>query len=304
MIAFCGPPPGRRGGVQAVLRALVPRVDRAERATVVPPRHASAVVLNPSLRPRSLARDLAVLATWRGPAAVWVHGGSPSGWRRSLPILRRVADRAILVVLAERFGARLVHAGVPAERVRVVPPCYEPSEVAGADGRGRDVLFLGRLVREKGVDVLIEAFARVGAGHLVLAGTGPLRGGLAERARALGIADRVILPGWIEGSAKRGALQSAAVVALPSLDEAVPIALIEAMASGVPVVATEVGAVPETVGGAGRLCPPGDVDALAAALARVLERPGDRGRIGLERAQRYHPRVVAAQWSAILDELC
>ena len=322
---FFGPDRALRGGVGAALAALLPHLDDVEYVPVgrAPGRPGAPLsdvaraarqvgdvaVFNPSLRPRALVRDLALLAAWRRPAALWIHGGSREAWD-GLPSVwvRRVADRALLVVLAQRFGARLIHLGVPSERVRVVPPPYDPTAVARGTGRGTNVLFLGRLTRQKGADLLLEAFARVAPDHpqtrLIFGGTGPLRGWLAERARVLGLGDRVQLAGWLEGPTKRGALESAAVLALPSLDEAVPVSVLEALASGVPIVASDVGAVSETIGKAGIAVAPGDVAALAAALGRVLDSPGERSQRALEGAAAFHPSAVADRWKGILEQLC
>lgn len=318
---FAGPDPALAGGVTAALDALLPELPEAGRLVVgrrpgrpwaaladplrATARRGSALVQNPSLRPRALARDLAVLAAWRGPVAWWLHGGSDAAWAALSPaFVRALSKRVTLVTLAERYGARLIRLGAPADRVRVIPPPYDPRAIPRPGDRGRDVLFLGRLTQEKGADLLLEAFARLAPPtRLVLAGDGPLRSALAARARALGVADRVVLPGFLDVTRKRAALEGAAVLALPSRDEAVPVAILEALAAGVPVVATEVGAVPETVGRAGIVVPRGDREALTAALTAVLVDPGDRAVVARRRAEAWHPRVVAASWRTLLAEL-
>lgn len=324
---FAGPDPALPGGVTAALDALLPELPEAERVVVGrrPGRPWAAVgdpwrlgggggvlVQNPSLRPRALARDLAVLAAWRGPAAWWLHGGSDAAWAALSPALVRALSRRItLVVLAERYGARWIRLGGAPDRVRVIPPPYDPRAVPDPGARGRDVVFLGRLTAAKGPDRLLEAFAAwVGASpdaargsRLILAGDGPLRAALAARARDLGVAHRVVLPGFLEGASKRAALAGAAVVALPSRDEAVPVALIEALASGVPVVAGHVGAVAETIAGAGRVVAPDDVAALARAIGALVAEGGARAPRARALAARHHPARVAAAWRALLAEL-
>ncbi len=323
-VLFCAPDPARRGGVCAAVDALIPALPEARRGVVGRRRGrpgaaaldpwrirrdpADLAVFNPSLRPASLARDIALLAAWDRPAALWIHGGSPAAWRR-LPtgLTRRLTRRAVLVVLADRFGARLIRKGAPADRVRVIPPPYAPSAIPARRRPGPVVLFLGRLVPDKDPGALLDAFARIAPAHpdlrLVLAGDGPLRPALADRARRLGLGARVDLPGWIDGPTRRAALARAAVLALPSRDEAVPLAVVEALAAGVPVVATEVGAVPETVGDAGIVVPPGDAAALARAVARLLSDPGARPERGRARAARHHPDAVAARWRRVFAEL-
>lgn len=325
---FCAPHPSLPGGVNAAVGSLLPALPEARRVTVgrqpgrpglhladplrVARMRGSALVLNPSLRRRALVRDLAILGAWRGPAALWIHGGSVRAWKaltRSVGRrwLRRVADRALLVVLADRFGARLIHAGVPADRVRVVPPPWDPFAIPQILGPGRTVLFLGRLVPQKGPQMLLEAFSRIADRHpeiqLVLAGTGPMERELADWAGRLGLRGRVQLPGQLDRTAKRAALSQAAVLVLPSLDEAVPLAVLEGMASGLVVVASDVGAVAETVGDAGYLVPPRDVGALASTLDRVLTLPIRDSERARRRAQATHPDRVAARWRRILAEL-
>jgi len=120
--------------------------------------------------------------------------------------------------------------------------------------------------------------------HLALIGDGEEREDLAEHAHTLGIRDRVHFPGWQRDLPWiYGGLD---LVALSSINEGTPVSLIEAVASGRPVVATSVGGVPEVLehGKLGILVPPGDADAFAAGLRRALESrqgPGgaDRSRV-------------------------
>jgi len=106
-------------------------------------------------------------------------------------------------------------------------------------------------------------------------------------ARVKGLTDdgpwvaRVKLLGWVEGSAKAGLLDQAGVFLLPSYNEGLPVALLEAMAHGVPVVATRVGAIPDAVtdGETGYLIEPGDVDALVDRVSRLLADPDHAARL-------------------------
>lgn len=187
---------------------------------------------------------------------------------------------------------RVVHVGV------VVPrelPARRPAP-AGA----LRVLIGARLVELKGHGVALEAVARlVAAGVAVqmdLAGDGPLRSALEARARALGVADRVTFLGLLDHQALLDGMRGGRwdVAVLPSLEtdaswEGIPVFLIEAMAAGLPVVATRTGGIPELLeGGAGRLVPQRDPDALAAALAELATDASSRlqlGRRGFERVQ-------------------
>jgi len=151
----------------------------------------------------------------------------------------------------------------------------------GLDPDDLAVLALGRLSPEKGQDVLLEAFSRLPADehrHLLLAGDGALRPVLERRAAALG--ERVRLLGWRDDP--WALLGAADVFVLPSRREGLPIALLEALAVGLPVVATHVGAVGEVLAGGacGHLVEPDDAAALAAALAEVLGDGKVRARLG------------------------
>ena len=106
---------------------------------------------------------------------------------------------------------------------------------------------------------------------------------LAEVAAELGIADRVEFPGWVAGEAKDRLVAEATVFTLPSHAEAMPMSVLEAMAGGVPVVASAVGGVPWALdgGNAGVLVEPRDVDALAAGIDRLLGDAAERKRLAL-----------------------
>lgn len=140
------------------------------------------------------------------------------------------------------------------------------------------IAFLGRLVPVKGVDVLIDAVARLARPvRLLVGGDGPERTALQARAAAAGV-DATFL-GEVRGAARDALLQAADVLVLPSVDlpsgrtEGTPTVALEAMAAGVPLVASEVGGVRAVAAGAALLVPPGDAAALAVAIEHALENP-------------------------------
>src|SRR5205085_1180319 len=151
-------------------------------------------------------------------------------------------------------------------------------DVPQAAEKSNLVLFLGRVDAAKGIYDLLEAIAAVRATvpdvRLVCAGDGD-RVGVARYAAQLGMADAVKFTGWVGPSGKRALLEHAAVFALASYDEALPISLLEAMSAGIPVVASKVGGIPEVLvdGASGLLVAPGDKANLQRAIARLL---GDR----------------------------
>jgi glycosyltransferase involved in cell wall biosynthesis len=147
------------------------------------------------------------------------------------------------------------------------------------------VLFLGRLEQEKGVYDLLRALAEVRrdfpAVELFLAGEGH-RDEVRRQACALGVDRSVHLLGWISGQAKQDAMARANIFVLPSYIENMPVSLLEAMASGLPVVATTVGGIPDVVedGVNGFLVSPADIPALAGTLGRLVADSALRQRIG------------------------
>jgi glycosyltransferase involved in cell wall biosynthesis len=131
-------------------------------------------------------------------------------------------------------------------------------------------------VPQKSIDTLLQAFSRFRrhAGvdaWLAIVGAGPLEAELRRRARDLGVGERVVWAGFHEDM--RGVMRAFDVFAISSVYEGFGLVLIEAMASGRPVVATRAGAIPEVVadGDTGLLVPPGDPQAFAAALAKMTD---------------------------------
>lgn len=160
------------------------------------------------------------------------------------------------------------------------------------------ILCASRLAPYKGLDILLMALAQVRVwGHdvrLVLCGRDQMRGGLAQFARALKLEKEVVFAGSLSPARLRRFLDGCLFFALPSRRENFPLALLEAMAAGKPAVAASVGGVPEIVthGGDGLLVPPGDVKALADAMASLCADAGLRERLGA-RARR---RARAFDW--------
>lgn len=214
------------------------------------------------------------------PYILHVHAGDFEAYyrRASRParaLLRNVyANAAVVIALSPAWRAP-IEAVVPQARVVVVPnPVSIPAWNAHAAPRRPIALFLGVVRPEKGVYELLAAWqqvlARLPDARLVIAGSGELdRAGAL--ARELGIAGSIDFPGWIGAEEKARLLAKASVLVLPSHFEALPMAVLEGMAAGLPIVATRVGSIPDAVGeDAGLLVPPRDVDALAAALATAL----------------------------------
>ena len=174
---------------------------------------------------------------------------------------------------------RVVHCGVDVARFDLV-------DRAGA-GREPEILTVGSVVPRKGQALLVEAVAELARrgvqARLTVVGDGPRLQELRTLAERLGVADRVTFAGAV-GQDRIGAYyQRAGLFALPSFAEGVPVVLMEAMATGLPVVASRIAGVPELVedGVSGLLVEPGSVSSLTGALARLLsDRPEQRRAMG------------------------
>ena len=215
--------------------------------------------------------------------------------------LRRAAGAYTCNVEAGEILARkglrgspvLLPLGVDVER-------FEPVDHDPPSGTLR-VGFVGRLIPHKGVDVLLEAVARDDRMRVEIFGSGPELGALTGSAARLGIADRVTFHGHVEEGAIPGTYRRFDVLAVPSVPtpgwvEQFGRVVVESQASGIPVVASASGALPDVVGERGLLVPPGDPEALHTALSRLLDEPGLWGGLraaGIAGADRYSWESVA-----------
>jgi glycogen synthase len=215
--------------------------------------------------------------TARG-AVLHAAGGAVERW---------LLPGADAVIALTGSTARLLRSdGIPAGRVHVIPPGYDPALFAAAaedpfPGLPRPrVAYLGRLAPQKDVGTLLAAFARLPAGtRLLLVGDGPDRAALHRLARRCG--GRVHFTGFVPHARVPAMLQHVDLLVLPSLYEDLSSALIEAMAAGLPVVATRVGGTADLVrhGANGLLVAPRDPAALAAAISQILTDPAAAARM-------------------------
>lgn len=222
-----------------------------------------------------------------------VYGAALALWQR------RLVEHADAVVVPSAFAlARLGALGAPLgqARVHVLGHVVRDVVARSSAAAGEYALVVSRLAPEKGVDVAIAACAAAGL-PLVVAGDGPVRAALQERARAT----QTTFAGHVDAQRLARLRASAALAIVPSRSaETFGLAAAEAMAAGVPVVASAIGALPELCGPAG-LVAPGDAAALAlAAAARFGDaRAGEAGRRRvLERAS---PAAIAPVLGAIYD---
>ncbi|MBA3884874.1 MAG: glycosyltransferase family 4 protein [Acidobacteria bacterium] len=231
------------------------------------------------------------------------HGSDvlrPKPW--DAPLLPRILAGAAAVTTVSRLTARRVIEDYPVDpaRVSIIPngvDCDFWSNVRGVRlaQRPPTILAVGRLHPVKGHDVLLRAFALLAGAHpharLVLVGDGGFRHTLEVLTAELGITGRVEFAGQLGPEAVRARMAAARCFVLPSRSEGLPLALLEAMAAGLPVVATRVGGVPEVVDEShARLVPTEDPPRMAAALqAALVDSTASEGLAarGLQRARQF-----------------
>lgn len=231
--------------------------------------------------------------------------------------LRRWAARVIAVSAAQRDG--WLAAGMAGRPPVVVPngvdlavhPTGEREvtrrELGIAPGDRVAIAVAALRGDEKGIDVLLRAMRRIAAGpvpaRLLVVGSGAKESTFREMARALGVADHARFLGFRRDIPRL--LGAADVFVLPSRRDALPTVLMEAMAAGLPVVASAVGGIPELVDApaTGRLVPPGDETALADALLELLERPSVAAALGGAGRRRAEERFGVDRWLASLGKV-
>jgi len=213
------------------------------------------------------------------------------------PLLNRVLDRVDLIIASSpdmvehseflrrhADKCRIVPFGIDAERFAATPDIAERAAKLRSQHARPVVLFVGRLIYYKGVDVLVRAMAAVDA-DLVIVGTGPLHGELEALAASLGISERVTFVPPLPGPELAAHFRAADLFCLPSVarSEAFGLVQLEAHAAGVPVVSTRLTTGVPFVnqhGVTGLTVPPGDVEALASALDELVHDEALRASLG------------------------
>ncbi len=273
--------------------------------------------------------DIAVLQTCEVYSNIF---GLPAGMLASTPLrigsrrgfveppglqrLQRTAYSAAHRIVANSQAAaeRLRVEGIADRKIQVIPNGIDPAlfHVHEYSARPRRVAMVACLREEKRIDVLVTAASRILSRYpdaeFLIAGDGTCRDALVAQARELGVLGRFQFLGHRDDVP--AVLAQADVFVLPSRSEASPNSVIEAMAAGLPVVASNVGGIPELVteGQTGRLVPPGNPEALASALLDLLDHPdraAEFGRNGRERIERTYSfdRMVEQFESLYLSEL-
>jgi colanic acid/amylovoran biosynthesis glycosyltransferase len=286
------------------------------------------------------AADIAMLAAAIGsevePSQPWswsftMHGPTEFYDLRHFRLAEKVRSASFVVCISDFARSQLmgltepdawdrlhvIHVGIPVEQfTRRAGRNGSDRGRPGSNGSGRvaTVLYIGRLVPEKGQAVLLEAVAELAARgidvELALAGEGSMRPELERSAARLGIAERVAFLGAVGQEDLQELYEQAAVFCLPSFAEGVPVVLMEAMAMGVPVVTTRIAGIPELIenGHSGVLVAPGRADEIADSLSHLIGDPelrqqlGDNGREAV--IQGFDTEASAAQLQALFTRKC
>ena len=263
---------------------------------------------------------LAGMVTRAGrPLVLHAHGGYFDEFHRRLPgVLRRTVDgilqRAnVVIALSSRWRDFYVNeCEVSPSHVTVLPnPVRWTADVPNRAGRTTvQFLFLGRMCQKKGTYDLVNAFAALpdavrARARLTLAGDGDLE---AIRKLAEPFGEQIKVLSWVDSSERERLLAQSDVFVLPSYNEGVPMALLEAMAAGLPAIVTPVGGIPDVLrhGVEGLMVEPAHVTDLSAAMARLVTHDDERiasGRRAHERARSFDVHAYARNLAEIYQRI-
>lgn len=236
------------------------------------------------------------------PYIVHLHGGGFARfYKESGPLGRRMirgtlAHAALVIALSEEWRQQLLRI-CPTAKIEILHNAVAIPDIRDRRETEPTLLFLGHLLRDKGVYDLVRAFALIAPGlpraRLVLGGIGEVAA-ITQLAAELNISQRVSCPGWLDPVGKAAAFAASQVFLLPSYIEGMPMALLEAMSWGLPVIATPVGGIPQVVEHEvnGLLITPGDIQDLARQMQRLLADAALRERLGAAARAR-----IAAEFS-------
>jgi glycosyltransferase involved in cell wall biosynthesis len=219
-------------------------------------------------------------------------------------------NSSCVVCLTQSDAREVAGLGVRKRNIRVIPVAVDPNVFRPSGPKRKMIVWVGRLVPEKGLETLLEAVATLHgkkAVRVLIVGDGPLRNRLIGRARALGISDMVTFRFKADRSEVAKILRESQIFVLPSLKEGLPMTLLEAMASADTVVASNLPSIVETLGAAGLYFTPGESGELASTLLQALndgELQRESGRVGREIVEnRFSWRVVLPMLNDLYAEV-
>jgi glycosyltransferase involved in cell wall biosynthesis len=241
-----------------------------------------------SQRGSAFRKAILSLLIWlfRKPVILHAHGSEFRLFYANLsPIIKKLLGWVLfrcsrLIVLSESWKSfYTTNLGLTAKQVIVLPnPVQLPAQIPSRlETHQVKFLFLGRIGQRKGAFDLIKAFATLSAeqkscSSLILAGDGDLEQA-SQLIKNLNLTNQITLPGWVNTEQRDALLAKANVFVLPSYNEGLPMALLEAMGWGLPVITTPVGGIPEVVNSSenGLLINPGDIRQLSEAMKSLIE---------------------------------
>ena len=243
--------------------------------------------------------------------------------RRNDPITLRLVRQTMLqadavIAVSDELRQRIVEQGIPAGKVTAIrngcdTAVFHPGDrdearrQVGCDASSELIVYAGNLLASKGLGELMDAFVELAKIRprlrVAIVGQGPYGDALARRAAAAGMEGRVILPGRRDAAGIAQWMRAADVFCLPSYSEGCPNVVVEALACGRPLVATNVGGIPELGNEAsGLLVPPRDAGALRGALDAALSKQWDSA--GIARTSTRSWDAVAAETLALCRQVC
>ena len=280
---------------------------------------AARLLVGPGLRGAELVHAHNVRATLA--AVTTVHGLRPEDYPTAVRVLRRCSDRVVAV--SEPVAAELCRAGLAEDRIEVVENAVLPEAVPGDDGGADDaggrpgtgpvVLCAARMTDQKRQDLLIHAWARRRRreGRLLLAGSGPRRPVLESLAADLGVEGSVHFLG--DRDDVPALMGAADLLVLPSRWEGLPIVVLEAMAAGVPVLASAVGGLQDLGDVVGLVSPSQTEHEEVLAWTAALDHTTGAGthaardraaRAGVLVATRFSPEQMLERYLTVYDGVC
>jgi glycosyltransferase involved in cell wall biosynthesis len=315
-------PWGRHADEESLPRKVVDAIlDIARIRRVLARRPFDVMVVKTSHEWRSLLRGVPLLVAVRRRVPTLVvqfHGGHSDALARPGSLAFKLASWLLLratdgILVLSTEEAHEYERFFPAGRYRVVANPYRskgwPVAAPARDGTPT-IIFAGRLVAEKGIFELLAALAQsrhAGGARLLVCGSGPAEAEIRERARALGLGERVVFAGYLTGRQLAEKYRTADVFVLPSYSEGFPTAITEAMDAGLPIITTRIRGMADHLAQDENalFVPVRDHGALAEALDRILADEGLRAGMSRANRQKVHefapPRVAREYLQAIRD---
>ena len=243
----------------------------------------------------------------RKPVVVTHHGSycrPPKGIDLLQRLKHAIVQRTTSVAISQAVAACFKTDSV------IIPSPYDARkfvDCSPAAKRSGDLIFLGRLVSEKGIDLLLQALAllrtRTLAPRLTIVGSGPDLSAMQQMAERLGLREQVTFAGTKSGAELVSLLRQHKILVIPSrYDEPFGVVALEGIACGCIALGSSGGGLPEAIGPCGVTFPNGDPEALARALEKLLCAPEERQRLAANAPQhlaKFHPTVIAEAYLAL-----